>query len=237
MLEGECPEDIGTNPLICQYTNLPHPSQVSTSMETERLYNFETNPLLIIISGPSGVGKDSLVQRMEDRDCPFYFVVTATDRPPRANEVDGEDYFFVSTEEFERMIEEDELLEHAVVYGQYKGVPKQQVREAMASGKDVVMRVDVQGAGTIHEIVPEAVLVFLSASSEAELEERLRRRGCDSQEQLERRIATAREEMEALPQFDYVVINRDEALDQAVDGVLAIIRAEHCRIDSREVNL
>lgn len=135
------------------------------------------------------------------------------------------------------MIEEDELLEYAVVYGQHKGVPKQQVREAMASGKDVVMRVDVQGAATIEEIVPEAVLIFLVASSEEELEERLRSRGGDSLEQVECRIATAREEMKRLGEFDYVVVNRDKALDQAVDDVLAIIRAEHCRIDQREVSL
>ncbi len=206
-------------------------------MEKENLYDFEREPLLIVISGPSGVGKDSLVQRLEERGCPFYFVVTVTDRPPRPDEVDGEDYFFVSTETFERMIEEDELLEHAVVYGQYKGVPKQQVREAMASGKDVVMRVDVQGAETIHQIVPEAVLIFLSAASERELEQRLLDRGDDSLEQVERRIATAREEMKELPAFDYVVINRDGALDHAVDDVLAIIRAEHCRVDQREVSL
>ena len=197
----------------------------------------ESQPLLIVISGPSGVGKDSLVQRMEERGCPFYFVVTATDRPPRPDEVEGDDYFFVSTEAFERMMERDELLEYAVVYGQYKGVPKQQVREAMASGKDVVMRVDVQGAETICSIVSEAVLIFLAASSQRELEERLRTRGGDSEEQVEQRIATAREEMKALPRFDYVVINRHDALDEAVDDVLAIIRAEHCRVDQRKVSL
>lgn len=200
-------------------------------------YDFESQPLLIVVSGPSGVGKDSLVQRLQERECPFYFVVTATDRPPRSNEVEGEDYFFVSTEEFERMIEENELIEHAVVYGQYKGVPKKQVREAMASGKDVVMRLDVQGAATIREIVPEAVLIFLTASSEAELKERLRARGDDSPQQVERRLATAREEMKRLPQFDYVVLNRKGELDQAADDVLAIIRAEHCRVDQREVTL
>lgn len=135
------------------------------------------------------------------------------------------------------MIEEDELLEHAVVYGQHKGVPKQQVREAMASGKDVVMRVDVQGAETIQQILPDALSVFLTASSEEELEERLRKRGCGSQEQLERRILTAREEMKELSKFDYRVINRDEELDGAVSDVLAIIRAEHCRVDQREVSL
>lgn len=206
-------------------------------MEGNCLYDFEAQPLLIVISGPSGVGKDSLVQRMQERDCHFYFVVTATDRPPRRDEVEGDDYFFVSTEEFESMIEENELIEYAVVYGQYKGVPKQQVREAMASGKDVVMRLDVQGAATIREIAPEAVLIFLTASSEEELEERLRTRGEDSSEQVDRRILTAREEMKKLPEFDYVVINRKRELDSAVDDVLAIIKAEHCRVDQREVTL
>jgi guanylate kinase len=206
-------------------------------MEQESLYNFEPEPLLIVISGPSGVGKDSLVRRLEGHGSPFHFVVTATDRPPRPDEVEGEDYIFVSTDEFKRMIEDDELLEYAVVYGQYKGIPKQQVRAAMASGQDVVMRLDVQGAATIRQIVPEAVLIFLSPSSEKELEQRLRERGEDSPEQVERRIAQARGEMERLPAFDYVVVNQQGALDEAVDDVLAIIRAEHCRVDQREVSL
>lgn len=206
-------------------------------MENESLYDFEFNPLLVVISGPSGVGKDSLVERIRERGFPFHFVVTVTDRAPRPEEVHGEDYFFVSTAEFERMIEEGELIEHAVVYGQYKGVPKQQVRKAVASGKDVIMRVDVQGARTIGRVAPEAVLVFLTASSEEELERRLRSRGDDSSEQVDRRIATAREEMKRLPEFDYVVVNRRGELDRAVDDVLSIIRAEHCRVDQREVTL
>lgn len=206
-------------------------------MKTRSQYDFEFQPLLIVISGPSGVGKDSLVQRVKDRGFPFHFVITVTDRPRRPGEEHGEDYFFVSTAEFKQMIERDELIEHAVVYGQYKGVPRQQVRKAMASGKDVIMRVDVQGAATIAEIAPEAVLIFLSASSEEELEERLRSRGDSPSEQVERRIATAREEMKKVSAFDYVVVNRTGALDHAVDDVLAIIRAEHCRVDQREVSL
>lgn len=200
-------------------------------------YNFVHQPLLIVISGTAGVGKDSLIQRMKKRGCPFHFVVTATDRAPRAGEVHGIDYFFISTEAFTRMIEQDELLEHAVVYGQHKGIPRQQVREAMASGKDVVMRVDVQGVTTIRQLAPEIVSIFLTASSEEELERRLRKRGTDSEEQLEQRIAVAREEVKRLPEFDYVVINHDGALDRAVDDVLAIIRAEHCRTKPRVVRL
>ncbi|HID88095.1 MAG TPA: guanylate kinase [Anaerolineae bacterium] len=193
-------------------------------------------PLLIVISGPAGAGKDSLVRRMKELGCPFHFVVTATDRPPRPGEVHGVDYFFIPTEEFLRMKREGELLEHAVVYGQHKGVPKQQVREAMAAGKDVVMRVDVQGAATIRQIAPEAVLIFLTASM-AELEARLRRRGTDSPEQIALRLSKAREEMTQIGMFDYMVVNREGELDRAVRQVVAIIEAEHCRVHPRIVRL
>jgi guanylate kinase len=200
-------------------------------------YGFETHPLLIVISGTPGAGKDSVIQCLKEREHPFHFVVTATDRPPRPGEVHGKDYFFVTTKAFETMIENDELLEHAVVYGQHKGVPKQQVREALASGKDVVMRIDVQGAATIRKLVPEAVLIFLTAPSEEALVRRLCKRGGDSPEQLEKRIATARKEMERLAEFDYVVVNHDGALEQAADDVLAIVRAEHCCAQPRVVSL
>jgi guanylate kinase len=106
----------------------------------------QPKPLLIVISGPSGAGKDTILQRMKERELPFHFVVTATTRPRRENEIDGRDYFFVSKDEFARMIDEDELIEYAIVYGDYKGIPKQQVRDALTSGKDVIMRIDVQGA-------------------------------------------------------------------------------------------
>jgi guanylate kinase len=200
-------------------------------------YEFAHEPLLIVISGPSGVGKDAVVQRLRERGLPFHFVITATDRAPRSNEVHGVDYFFVTTAEFEAMIEGDELLEHANVYGQHKGIPKQQVQEAMASGSDVIMRLDVQGASTVHRLVPEAVLVFLSASSERELVQRLQGRGSDSPEQLQERVITAREEMMRLPEFEYVVINREGELDRAADDVMAIIQAEHCRTVPRVVRL
>jgi guanylate kinase len=202
-----------------------------------RSHNLAHQPLLIVVSGQAGVGKDSLIQRMKERGYPIHFVVTATDRPPRPGEVHGKDYFFLTTDEFEQMVQDEELLEHAIVYGQYKGIPKQQVREALASGKDVIMRVDVQGAATVRQIAPEAILIFLVASSEDELEQRLRDRGSDSPEQLAERLVTAREEMERLTEFDYVVVNPDGELDQAVDDVVAIIRAEHCRVEQRVVKL
>jgi guanylate kinase len=200
-------------------------------------YQPTTHPLLVVISGQSGVGKDSLIRRMKERGYPIHFVITATDRAPRPEEVHGRDYFFLTTDEFLRMKRDGELLEHAVVYGQHKGVPRQQVREAMASGKDVIMRVDVQGAMTVRRLAPQAVLVFIIASSEQELEQRLRARGYDSPEQLEERLAAAREEIERLHEFDYVIVNRDGELDQAVDDVIAIIQTEHHRVEPRVVKL
>jgi guanylate kinase len=200
-------------------------------------YHPQVTPLLVVISGPSGVGKDSLVERIRARGARFHFVVTATSRPPRPGERHGIDYFFVSPEEFATMIENDELLEYAVVYGQYKGVPKQQIREAIASGQDVVMRLDVQGAATIKSLIPEAVLIFLSAASEEELLERLSRRRTESSGQLQRRIETARQEMKRLKEFDYVITNGQCQLDIAADHVLSIIEAEHHRVHPRKVDL
>jgi guanylate kinase len=198
-------------------------------------FDWESRPALLVISGPSGVGKDSVVQRLRERGCPFHFVITATDRPPRPGEVHGQDYYFYSTEEFEVLIAEDELIEHAIVYGQHKGVPRAHIREALASGKDTVMRVDVQGAATIKQRVPGAVLVFLTCESEDELIERLRERRSETEAELQQRIEMALEELSHIPLFDYVVVNRACALDEAVDDVLAILRAEHCRARPRLV--
>lgn len=194
-------------------------------------------PLLIVISGPSGAGKDSVIQLLEEREFPFHFVVTATDREARDNEVHGEDYFFYSKSEFEQMVAEDQLLEHAVVYGQNKGVPREQVRAALASGKDVMMRLDVQGALTVRDKVPGAILIFITAESEAAMLARLTSRNTETEDELKLRIDTAREEFSQLDEFDYVVINRENGLDAAVDDILAIIQAEHCRVEPRKVSL
>ncbi len=200
-------------------------------------YLGDPNPLLVVVSGPSAVGKDSVIKRMKELNYPFHFVVTATTRPPRAGERHGEDYFFLSKEEFRKLIEEGELLEHALVYGQHKGIPKDQIRHALASGKDVVMRIDVQGAATVHSLIPDALLIFLIAGSEEELIGRLRKRGTESAEELKRRIATVREEMERIPEFDYVVVNRNGQLDHAVEKIAAIITAEKCRTRQRVIRL
>lgn len=197
----------------------------------------KTNPLLIVISGPSGVGKDSIVQRMIERKFPFHFVVTATTREKRPNEIHGKDYWFVSKEEFARMIDEDELIEYAIVYSDYKGIPKAQVREALASGKDVVMRLDVQGAETVRKLSPQALLIFITCESEEELEHRLRERKTESVDSLSLRIATARKELQRIEDFDYVIVNHDFHLDDTVEKVRAIIAAEHLRVHHRKVDL
>ena len=194
-------------------------------------------PLLIVISGPSGVGKDSVLQRMKERNLPFHFVVTATTRKKRENEVHGKDYFFITHDEFARMIEEDELLEYAIVYSEYKGIPKQQVREALASGKDVVMRVDVQGAASVRKLAQEALLIFLTTQSEEELVQRLMGRETETREGLKLRIATARQELKRIGEFDHVIVNSDCHLEEAVDTVIAIIEAEHHRVNQRRVSL
>jgi len=197
----------------------------------------QPKPLLIVISGPSGAGKDTILQRMKERELPFHFVVTATTRPRRENEIDGRDYFFVSKDEFARMIDEDELIEYAIVYGDYKGIPKQQVRDALASGKDVIMRIDVQGAETVRKLAPEAVLIFITVDSEEELLNRLRERKTETADALKLRMATARKELQRVSAFDYVVLNRDFHLDDTVDTIRAIIQAEHHRVTPRMVSL
>jgi guanylate kinase len=194
-------------------------------------------PLLIVISGPSGAGKDTVVQRMQERGLPFHFVVTATTRPKRANETHGKDYWFVSEDEFARMIEQNELIEYAIVYGDYKGIPKAQVRKALGSGRDVVMRLDVQGAETVRKLAPEALLIFITTESEDELVRRLQERQSETSNSLAIRIATARKELKRLEAFDYVIVNHDFQLDHTVDVVRGIIEAEHHRVFQRKVNL
>lgn len=207
-------------------------------MSGANIYQRPDPPLLVVISGPSGVGKDTIARRLiEKRPDSFYFVVTATTRPPRAGEVDGLDYFFVSTDEFARMIEAGELLEYAVVYNDYKGIPKQQILDALNSGKDVIMRVDVQGAATVRRLIPNAISVFLMTASEAELVARLRERKSETAEGLNLRIATARQEMTRMREFDYYVVNAEGRQERAVKQILNIIDAAHCRVERKPITL
>jgi guanylate kinase len=194
-------------------------------------------PLLVVISGPSGVGKDATIQRMRERGFPCCFVVTATTRPKRPGEIDGVDYHFMTEQAFQQMIAQEGFLEHAMVYDQYKGIPKTGVRTALSSGQDVVIRVDVQGAATVKQLVPQAITIFLTAESEEALLERLRRRHTEDEAQLSRRIQTARTELHRACEFKYRVVNRECALDDTVDKVFSIMEAERCLVDWRPVEL
>ena len=205
--------------------------------DSEIFYPSRFEALLIVISGPSGAGKDSVILRMKEMDLPFSFVVTATTRLKREEEIQGQDYIFVSQDEFARMIERGELLEYAYVYNDYKGIPKDQVRRAFASGKDVLMRLDVQGAATIRKLYPEALMIFLTVRDEQELVERLKKRRSESQEELNLRIAMARQELKQIDDFDYIVVNPEDRLDETVDIITTIIKAEHHRVHPRKVTI
>lgn len=191
-------------------------------------------PLIVVICGPSGVGKDAVIKKLRESRDSLHFVVTATSRPMRVGEIDGKDYYFVTKDEFLEMIERDEMLEYALVYGDYKGVPKKQIREYMAKGYDIVLRVDIQGAQTLRKVLGDsAVFVFLVAESELALVERLVQRRTESREELMVRIATAREEVKHVKDFDYVVVNAEGKLDSAVKLVESIIDAEKAKVRQR----
>lgn len=194
-------------------------------------------PLLVVLSGPSGVGKDALLMRMREVGFPFHFVVTATSRPQRPGEIDGFDYHFVGEERFRAMIADDELLEWAEVYGQFKGIPRWDVEQALSSGKDVILRIDVQGAATIRRMAPEALFIFVLPGDFEELRQRLVQRRTESAAEVERRLDVARAELERVREFDYVVLNGDDRLDDAVGQIRSIITAEKHRVHPRCVDL
>lgn len=190
-----------------------------------------------MLTGPSGVGKDVTLERMRALEVPFHYVVTVTTRAIRPGEKHGRHYFFVTREEYEEMLAKGELLEHAEVYGNYYGVPCSQVVEPLKRGIDVIMKPDVQGAATIRKLEPEAVFIFLAPPNMDELAIRLYHRKTEDRQELARRLAVARQEMEALKNFDYVVVNHHKRLDDTVEAIQAIIKAEKCRVHSRHIKM
>ena len=192
---------------------------------------------MMVVSGPSGVGKDAVLTRLRERQYPVHIVVTATTRAMRPTERDGVDYIFLDEATFERKVAEDGFLEWAMVYGNRYGVPKDQVSNALASGVDVIIKADVQGAETMKRLNPEAVFVFVAPPSMEELERRLRDRRSEPTVDLQRRLETARLEMERLPMFDYVVVNENGAIDEAAQALEAIMRAERWRYPRRRLAL
>jgi guanylate kinase len=190
----------------------------------------DDRPRLVVISGPSGVGKDAVLNELKKRGLPFHFVVTMTSRPPREGEVDGVDYLFTTSENFERLIQEDAFIEWARVYEQYKGIPRSQIYPALECGKDVFVRVDVQGSRTLRKLFPNAILIFLTAENEQAWIERFRNRKTDTPAQIETRLRTAKEELGVISEFDYLVVNASSRLTETADTILSILSAEHHRI-------
>ncbi len=191
--------------------------------------------LVFVLSGPSGVGKDTVMNCLRQEPLGLHYCVTATTRRARPGEQHGVNHYFVEPHAFQTMIEAGELLEWARVHENYYGVPLAEVRKAFADSLDVFMRVDVQGAASVRARLPTAVLVFLAPESLDELSPRLRERGTESNEEMALRLANARREMEALPRFDYVVVNRQGSLADSVARVRAIVLAERSRVTPRWV--
>ena len=184
-----------------------------------------------IVSGPSGVGKSTVLQALLSKRDDLYFSVSATTRPPRAGEEDGVHYHFLSMEQFERWIEEDQFLEHAQFVGNRYGTPRIYVDKAMEQGRDVLLDIEIQGAEQVKRKRPETVRIYVAPPSWAELERRLIGRGTEDMEKVRSRLARGREEFAAAKDFDYFVIN--DTVDHAVDEILTIMSAEHCRPDER----
>jgi len=168
---------------------------------------------------------------------PFHYVITATTRPKRAREKNGVDYHFLSQKEFQQMIDEHQFLEWANVYGNYYGVPRDEIVSALSKGVDTMVKVDVQGAATIKKILPQAVFIFLSPPSIEELEKRLGKRRSESSADLALRLEKAKEETKSLPLFDYVITSRQNRLDEVLSQIDAIVAAEKCRVKPRIVEL
>jgi len=194
-------------------------------------------PLLVVLSGPSGVGKDALLTRMRELGHHFHYVVTGTTRPQRPREKDGVDYHFLSYQEFQQMVDAGQLLEWAKVYGNYYGVPRAEVSQALSKGKDVIVKVDVQGAATIKKILPQAVFLFLMAPSMEELERRLKQRRSESSIDLALRLERASEEMKSLPLFDYAITSHQGKINDVIAQIEAIVVAERCRVKPRAIEL
>ena len=183
----------------------------------------KSNSILIVLSGPSGVGKDAVLNHMKNNHMDYHFTVTVTTREKRPNEIEGIDYIFIEKPKFESLRENDDLLESAEVYGNFYGIPKSQVLDALSSGKDVIMKLDVQGAKTIKSLAPNALFIFLAAPTIESLRTRLEKRMTESPEALETRLNTAKMENTESEWFDHIIINEDDQIDKTVKELEEII--------------
>lgn len=198
---------------------------------TENIPYFKVSPpdpLILILSGLSGAGKDTVIEALKhDSGFSFHFVVTMNTRAPREHEVDGVDYHFISREHFTAMIERNELVEYAKVYDDYKGISRSEIDRAFSTGRDLLLRVDHQGARKVKEQYPQAISIFLIPPDSETWSRRLIGRGTDSTSDLRTRLSTADQELDHISDFDYLVIN--DSLDQTKKSILTIIEAERCR--------
>jgi guanylate kinase len=183
--------------------------------------------LLIVLSGPSGVGKGTVCSMLRKRVPDLVYSVSATTRPPRAGETDGVNYFFKSKEQFLRMIEQDDLLEWAEYVGNYYGTPRSFVTETIESGKDIILEIEVQGALKVKEKYPDGVFIFLMPPSMGELKNRIENRGTETNESIRGRLNAALDELRLIEHYDYAVVN--DKVELACDRIHAIITAEHCK--------
>ena len=187
---------------------------------------------LIVISGPSGAGKDTIVENVIQRNDSIWLSVSATSRKPREGEQEGVNYYYLDREEFEKRIQEGYFLEYAEYANNYYGTPKEYMKEKIEKGMDVILVIEIQGAKKIKELIPEAIFIFIMPPSEKELLKRLSKRKTENKEKILERFNIAYKEINEVTKYNYVVVNDD--LETAIEKVEAIIRAEKCRVDRIE---
>lgn len=193
--------------------------------------------LLFVLSAPSGTGKDTVIKTLKNQGLDFYVVSSVTTRRPRQGESEGKPYHFVDQETFNRLVENDELLEYANVHGNWYGQPRKPIRDNLQARRDVLLKIDVQGAATVRRKVPEAVFIFLVPESVQELAQRLDARKTETQEERQRRLADAQVELAEKDWYDYIILNRQGHVEEAVDRLRAIILAEHSRARPRQIKV
>ena len=213
-------------------------------LNTQRIVPQECGPetpkhqgLLFVLSAPSGTGKDTVIKKLKGQGMDFYVVSSVTTRRPRKGESEGNPYHFVDQETFDRMAANDELLEYANVHGNWYGQPRKPIRDNLQAGRDVLLKIDVQGAATVRHKVPEAIFIFLIPESVEELAQRLATRKTETQEERQRRLADARVELAEKDWYDYIILNRQGHIEEAVDRLRAIMLAEHCRARPRQIKI
>ena len=203
----------------------------------EQIQHANNQPLVVILTGPSGVGKDAALNELKKMDRPWHYVVTATTRLIRHNEIDGVDYIFMEESEFKLSLDQNEFLESANVYERWYGVPKSQVSEPLKNGLDVILKVDIQGAATIKSLIPQAISIFMIPGTLNDLENRLRTRMTESEEQLKLRLEVAKTELTKLNNFEYYIINEEDNLESTVRQIDTIITAEKQRLNRPHIDI